>query len=293
MIATRRLFPVLSLVFLVGCAGKGGSTAAGGGGGGGSGEGLVFEDPAGDDNGPGSFTYPTDKVYEPGSFDLRKLEVVHKGDTTEFRITVNQKISDPWDSKAWGGNGFSVQMAFIHLDTDHAAASGVQDSLPGTNVRFAADEAWDRVVIISPQGPTRVNAEIDQKAPQWKDKIIVPKITRASGRTLIAVVDTAQLGGAPAATWGYQVLMQSNEGFPAKTDLLTRKVNEFEGQHRFGGGTDYDNDPQVMDILAGKAVGGADEAELQHQLLSKYNKAANEPKPEDLAVVPMIYQGAR
>jgi hypothetical protein len=111
------------------------------------------------------------------------------------------------------------------------------------------------VVIISPQGPTRVNSEIDQKASQWKDKIIVPKITRASGRTLIAVVDTAQLGGVPAATWGYQVLMQSNEGFPAKTDLLTRKVNEFEGQHRFGGGTDYDNDPQVMDIFAGKAQG--------------------------------------
>ncbi len=43
--------------------------------------------------------------------------------------------------------------------------------------------------------------------------------------------------------------MQSNEGFPADTDLLTRKVNEYEGQHRFGGGTDYDCDPHVMDIL--------------------------------------------
>lgn len=290
-----RLPELFLLALLAGCAAKGGGSAAGGGGGGGGGsdEGLVFEDPAGDDNGPGTFTYPTDKVYEPGSFDLRKLEVVNKGDTTEFRITVNQKISDPWDSKAWGGNGFSVQMAFIHLDTDHAAGSGVQDSLPGTNVRFAADEAWDRVVIISPQGPTRVNSEIDQKAAQWKDKIIVPKITRASGRTLIAVVDTAQLGGAPAPTWGYQVLMQSNEGFPAKTDLLTRKVNEFEGQHRFGGGTDYDNDPQVMDILAGKATGAAEEAAAQHEALKKYNQAASEPKPEDLAVVPMIYPSAR
>ena len=49
--------------------------------------------------------------------------------------------------------------------------------------------------------------------------------------------------------------MQSNEGFPAGNDLLTRKVNEYEGQHRFGGGNDGDCDPHVMDILAGKGAG--------------------------------------
>ncbi|MCP4200732.1 MAG: hypothetical protein GY769_02205, partial [bacterium] len=57
------------------------------------------------------------------------------------------------------------------------------------------------------------------------------------------------LGEGDPTTWGYQVVMQSNEGFPADMDLLTRKVNEYEGQHRFGGGTDYDCDPHAMDIL--------------------------------------------
>jgi C-terminal binding-module, SLH-like, of glucodextranase len=46
-------------------------------------------------------------------------------------------------------------------------------------------------------------------------------------------------------------VMQSNEGFPAETDFLTRKVNEYEGQHRFGGGNDGDCDPHVMDVLDG------------------------------------------
>jgi len=114
---------------------------------------------------------------------------------------------------------------------------------------------------------------------------VVPKITRASGKTLVAVVDKAQLGGAPTATWGYQVLMQSNEGFPDKGDLLTRKVNEFEGQHRFGGGTDYDNDPHVIDLLAPAGQKQAD-------LLSKWNKETTEPKPEDLCLVPLVYPGA-
>lgn len=252
---------------------------------------VVLEDPAGDDNGPGNYVYPTDQVYKPGSFDLRKFEVVPKGDTVEFRVTLASRIEDPWDSKAWGGNGFSVQMAFIHIDTDHAEGSGVTQALPGLNVRFASNEAWDRVVLMSPQGSTRINSEIEQKAAQWKDKIVVPKVTRASGRTLVAVVETAQLGGPPKPTWGYNVLLQSNEGFPAKTDLLTRKVNEYEGQHRFGGGTDYDNDPHVIDMLAGGGKGGDDEKQGQHDALGKFNKETTEPKPEDLAIVPMIYPG--
>jgi hypothetical protein len=41
-----------------------------------------------------------------------------------------------------------------------------------------------------------------------------------------------------SGSWGYQVLMQSNEGYPDKKDLLTRKVNEVNGEHRFGGGND-------------------------------------------------------
>jgi carbohydrate-binding DOMON domain-containing protein len=251
---------------------------------------ITITDPTGDDDGPGTYTYPTDAVYKPGSFDLTEFKVIPHGDTVEFRVSVRARIEDPWDSQAWGGNGFSVQMAFIHIDTDHVKGSGVVQGLPGTNVRFAEEEAWDRVVIISPQGATRVNAEIAQKCPQWKDRIIVPNVTRAQGKTLIAIVDTKALGGPPLPTWGYQVLMQSNEGFPAKTDLLTRKVNEFNGQHRFGGGSDYDNDPHVMDILVPP---GGDPVQKQHEILGKWKKDVTEPKPEDLVVVPMVYPVAK
>ncbi|MCB9648708.1 MAG: hypothetical protein H6730_19205 [Deltaproteobacteria bacterium] len=284
---------LLAILSVAGC--KSGGAAEGGAA---ADDGSVsLLDPAGDDNGPGTYVYPTDQVYKKGAFDLRSLEVVPVGNDIEFRVKVEGRIEDPWDSKAWGGNGFSVQMAFIHIDMDHAPGSGVQVGLTGTNVRFAPEEAWDKVVIISPQGPTRVNSEVDQKAADYKANVIVPKITRASGKTLIAVVGKEQLGSMPAKGWGYQVLMQSNEGFPTKTDLLTRKVNEFEGQHRFGGGTDFDNDPQVIDILMPPAKGTAAEADAQHAALSKYNKESTGTiedgtiKPEDWAVVPMVYPG--
>jgi carbohydrate-binding DOMON domain-containing protein len=251
---------------------------------------VTIPDPTGDDDGPGTYTYPTDAVYKPGSFDMTELQVVPRGDTVEFRVSVRARIEDPWDSAAWGGNGFSVQMVFIHVDTDHVKGSGVVQGLPGTNVRFAEDEAWDRVVIISPQGPARLHAEIGQKCPQWKDRIVVPNVTRAQGKTLVAIVDAKALGGPPQPTWGYQALMQSNEGFPAKTDLLTRKVNEFEGQHRFGGGSDYDNDPHVMDLLVPP---DGDAAKKQHEILGKWKKDVTDPKLEDLVVVPMVYPGAK
>ena len=64
------------------------------------------------------------------------------------------------------------------------------------------------------------------------------------------------------------MVVQSNEGFPAKTDLLSRKVNEFEGQHRFGGGNDGECDPQVIDILAGKGEGDKSEVAAQQEMLA-------------------------
>jgi hypothetical protein len=70
------------------------------------------------------------------------------------------------------------------------------------------------------------------------------------------------------------VVVQSNEGFPDKADLLSRKVNEFEGQHRFGGGNDSDCDPHVMDILAGKGEGKPEEAQAQYDML-KYECGAD------------------
>jgi C-terminal binding-module, SLH-like, of glucodextranase len=253
--------------------------------------GFTMSDPAGDDDGPGSYTYPANPVYKPGSFDISEFRVVPGGKTVELSVEVSSTIEDPWDSQAWGGNGFSVQMVFVHIDTNHEGGSGVVEGLPGTHVRFAAAEAWDRVVIISPQGATRMNKEIQLKCPQWKDRIVIPRTTRASDRKLVAVVDVSALGGPPQESWGYQVLMQSNEGYPDSKELLTRRVNESAGPHRFGGGTDGDNDPHVIDILVPP---GRDAAKEQHHLLSRFKRAiTSDVKLDDLAVVPMVYPFAR
>ena len=52
---------------------------------------TVFDtaDPAGDDNGPGTFLYPTSGDFHPGAFDLRRFQVIDGGDTIYLRTTLS------------------------------------------------------------------------------------------------------------------------------------------------------------------------------------------------------------
>lgn len=224
-------------------------------------QGVSFKDPANDDNGPGTYTYPTDTVYKRGSFDLTGLDVKAKGNKVDFDVNFNTPLEDPWRM----GTGFSVEMVFIAIDNKEG---GMTEGPPGTNVTFAEGSQPDYIVVISPQPSSRVKTEVEAKvAAANQAAYVIPARVKAAGRTISTTVDLDKLGGGDPSTWGYQVLVQSNEGFPEGKDMMTRKVNEFEGQHRFGGGSDYDCDPHVIDILAGSGTGAADEAAAQHAML--------------------------
>jgi carbohydrate-binding DOMON domain-containing protein len=234
---------------------------------------VTFTDPKGDDKGPGNYVYPTDSVYKSGSFDLTKLSVTKNGDQAEFAVDVNSSLEDPWGM----GNGFSVQMIFIFIKNN---ADGHADTLPGLNVKFAPGSEWNKVVILSPQKKARVMGEAQTKAPKEVADIVVPNTTRGSNRTIKGSVPLSELGGdGNVDGWSYQVIIQSNEGFPAATDLLTRKVNEYEGQHRFGGGNDGDCDAHVMDVLE------SDSAKQADMLASTCGPNGESTKPATLTMI--------
>lgn len=246
---------------------------------------VSLKDPTGDDNGPGSYSYPTDAVYAPGSFDITSFDVEVRGSDVVFKVGVRSKIEDPWDSKAWQGNGFSLQFVQVYLDSDHKEGSGYCDGLPGMNVRFKKESCWEKVVLLSPQPKSRLQSEVGQKAPKMKGGVVIPTSTRVQGKTLVATVKASDLGGKPAKGWGYAVLMQSNEGYPDSKEVLTRKVNEYAGQHRFGGGTDWNCDPHVIDMIVAPGQGGADEVRMQHTALKYTCDDQDRPSVE----IPMVY----
>lgn len=244
---------------------------------------VSLKDPAGDDNGPGNYTYPTDAVYTRGSFDLTGFTLKVNGAKTDVSVTMNANLSDPWSM----GGGFATQMVFVFIDKDHEAGKGYTKVMPGLNFEFSPESAWEKAIILSPQPMGRVKTEVEQKAGDMKGDIIVPTRTRGAGRTISATIDTKDLGEGDPTTWAYQVVVQSNEGFPAGSDLLTRKVNEYEGQHRFGGGNDGDCDPHAIDILAGDATGAKEEIELQHKMLAF--ECADDGSVKKLAVVTAVH----
>ena len=92
-----------------------------------------------------------------GSFDLREVKIEESGDKIEVSVEFDATIEDPWDSKSWSGNGFSLQFAQIYLDTDHKAGSGHENALPGMNVSFKDDARWEMVLLVSPQPNNRLN----------------------------------------------------------------------------------------------------------------------------------------
>jgi carbohydrate-binding DOMON domain-containing protein len=250
---------------------------------------IVFEDPAGDDKGPGTYKYPTAAAYKSGSFDLKKVEIKESGDNVEFKVTFKARIEDPWDSKSWSppGQGFSLQFVQIYIDTDRKEGSGHKDALPGINIRFPEQSRWEKVVLLSPQPVSRLKMELKMKAKAFAKSAVVPKKVRVKGKSLIVTVPKSELGDVQKS-WGWQVVVQSNEGYPDGNDVLTRDVNEIEGEHRFGGGNDWDCDPHSLDILAGQGKGKDGEKQAQFDAL-KYKCAGSDLSKAKLAEVPMIY----
>ncbi|HSE41491.1 MAG TPA: glucodextranase DOMON-like domain-containing protein, partial [Acidobacteriota bacterium] len=141
---------------------------------------VNFKDPVGDDKGPGNYTYPTDTVYKPGSFDITDFRAKASGDQVTFEVTTNSKLEDPWGMRV----GFAVQMIFIFIDQDNKEGSGFTKGLPGSNVEFEPADAWDKCVILSPQPAPRVKQEVDAKASSLAAAILIPKSTRGSGQKI-------------------------------------------------------------------------------------------------------------
>lgn len=246
---------------------------------------IVLGDPAGDDKGPGIFKYPTKSDYAPGSFDLLELAITDQGSTLEFKAKVKAKVLDPWNSKSWGGNGFSLQMIQVYINTKKGGFLG---TLPGINVKFPKGHGWDKLVFISPQPRAKILSEVKSKAAKMLRGLVIPQRTYARGNEIIAVVQKSDLG-TPDKTWGFQAVVQSNEGYPDADSVLARKVNEYEGQHRFGGGSDHNCDPHVIDMLVPPARGGAGEKEAQFTALKAYTCDAAGKGSK--AVIPMVYPG--
>jgi len=152
-------------------------------------------DPSGDDNGPGTYVYPTADVYKPGTFDLTGTDVYTDGDNAVFVTTIAGDVFNPW-----GGDQISLQRINLYLGNGDGATA---PALPGTNLN--TETPWDVVVVqdgrfdsagvYAPDG-TKI-ADVQLRA--------IPET-----RQIAAIVPRSALGSLDLTTARYGVAMFGN-----------------------------------------------------------------------------------
>jgi alpha-amylase/alpha-mannosidase (GH57 family) len=240
---------------------------------------LDVVDPVGDDHGPGSYTYPEDPVFIPGSYDITNFQVGTSGEDFVFTFDVDAPIYNAWGSP----NGLSIQTFDIYIDKDPGAGTGSRELIDGRNASLPEGDGWEYGVTVEGWYPaiyvTQPDGTTEETTPTFKVIVVGDK-----GRVIIRVPQVLFGDGDPA-NWGYAAMVLSQEGYPAAGVRRVRNVDPQAAQWRFGGGPDDVNHTRVIDLVWS-------EAGVQEQMLSDYlgvsGVSVDELGPDDFGKVPLL-----
>lgn len=213
-------------------------------------------DIAGDDIGPGTYVYPANPVYQPGTFDLTGTGVYDRGDQVAVVTGIAGEIANPW-----GGDQISHQRINVYIGTGDGAATA---ALPGTNMNTAT--SWDRVVVTDGRFNSAGLYDAGGNKVGDVELVAIPET-----RQIVTLFDRADLGAIDLATASYGVAMFGNAeagegiGFIRPVydyDYWNSNAHGFVRDWRFGGGAgelDFDlpskdtdtRDPNAIDITVG------------------------------------------
>ncbi|MEN6410890.1 MAG: glucodextranase DOMON-like domain-containing protein [Anaerolineaceae bacterium] len=243
---------------------------------------LDVTDPAGDDKGPGTYTYPTDTVFKPGVFDVTNFKVGVDDKDLIFRFTISGDIENPWS----GGKGFSVQTLDVYVDKDPGKGTGARLLMPGRNAALTEGNGWDFAIWAESWTPQIVAPDPETLSPKQVTgadyKIIVDPATK----TITLRVPKSVFGEGDPATWGYAAAVLGQEGYPAAGVWRVRDVNETAEQWRFGGGAKDTNHTRIIDLVWAEGT-----EPTQESMLSTYpssQKAVDQLTADDFAQIQLM-----
>jgi glucoamylase len=213
---------------------------------------LDVTDPDGDDNGPGTYAYPTAADFHPGAFDLQRFQVITDATTVYLRTTVR-------DLSPTFGNQIGAQLLDVFVQDPSVSARVTDGSFPARNYTIAAPDAWTQRVEV--QGFA---------APVWQNAGgtgLSGAAVRASGTTrTITIALPRTTFGTPASGWKFTVALTGQDGFSADQ---ARGFAATPQPYQFGvcapGGTaalcsaDPGTVPKAIDVLTPSGVSQATE----------------------------------
>jgi glucan 1,4-alpha-glucosidase len=189
---------------------------------------LRWRDPAGDDVGPGNYTYPTGSVFTDGDFDIVALTVRDRGSRYRFAVTMATEPTNPWEFDA----GFAKQYLQFYV-RDPSAAGGSTDAAPGVNATLASP--YHVRILADGENGVRVQDATG-------DRLATGRATVEGSEIGIEVPKDA-IGDLASASIAALVV-----GYDGTYPDYTRVVRSERSEWAFGGAAN-DNAPQVLDII--------------------------------------------
>lgn len=221
---------------------------------------MAVEDPAGDDHGPGTYTYPTDAVFVPGTFDIETFNVGYDDNSVVFTFRMAVPITNPWGSTA----NLSLQTFDVYVDIDPGAGSGSRLLLGGRNAALQAGDGWDVAIWAEGWYPEIFTA--DATSGEIKSFNLDYKIIVSPEKNTVSLrVPKDVFGDGDPAEWGYAAMVLSQDGFPSTGVLRVRDVAAENSQWKWGGAPEATNATRIIDL-----VWPADGAQTQEEMLSGF-----------------------
>ncbi|MFL5830058.1 MAG: glucodextranase DOMON-like domain-containing protein [Solirubrobacteraceae bacterium] len=160
---------------------------------------LNLTDPSGDDNGPGTYAYPTSGDFQPGAFDLLGFQVTQ----TATDVYIQAKIRNLAPTF---GNSFGAQLLDIYVRNPAAGTTSTAAPFPQHNYAIAPADAWsERIEVQAFAAPVWVDAAGNSLGS------LQTVFDRTSGTATLILPKSSF--GSPGSGWTFTVALTGQDGF--------------------------------------------------------------------------------
>jgi glucoamylase len=162
---------------------------------------LTVTDPSGDDNGPGTYQYPTASDFQTGAFDLLGMQVSQTATDVYIQVKIRNLAST-------FGSAFGAQLLDVYVHNPAATKTSTAAAYPQMNYGIAPGGAWSErieaqgfapVVWVDPSGASLGSAQLIVDQPSGTATLVMPRAafgTAGSG-WVFTVALTGQGAGSP------------------------------------------------------------------------------------------------
>jgi alpha-amylase/alpha-mannosidase (GH57 family) len=243
---------------------------------------MEITDPPGDDFGPGTYTYPTDTLFQTKAFDLKTFRVAFDDNNIIFKFEFFGPIPNPWGSP----NNLAIQTLDIYIDTDPGQSTGARKLLPGRNLSLSPENGWEYAIWAEGWTPQIISPDPETLEPKEVSPADFKIIVDPAGRSVTIRVPKTIFGDANPETWGYAAMVMGQEGYPSTGVWRVRDVEAIAAQWRFGGAGKSTNHTRIIDLIWPEG-----EVKSQVDMLSGFTPiiaSADKLESDDYAIIDLL-----